>query len=238
MRRVLRSPTDPRRCTAARSRRTASGGASGPGTGLGRARTCTSSGREVWWDSVRHRGSSRGGVRNVVSSALVARSSDGRTRSPHAPWNSSGRRVRSTGVSDADEYASLSPLSSGSAGAGSPGSTYRDAHALLVEREPAAALEIIEPALDVSPADRGLRSLRAWAFLMRAQLERAESELTRLVEDDPSDAWARHALGRSLERQSRQAEALPHLRLAEAMTGDAVHGAAVRRVEAAVKAGA
>ncbi len=52
-----------------------------------------------------------------------------------------------------------------------------------------------------------------------------------LVEDDPSDAWAQHALGRALERQSRHREALPHLRLAAAMSGDVEHELAVLRVE-------
>ena len=59
----------------------------------------------------------------------------------------------------------------------------------------------------------------------------AEAELRWLVAADPSDAWARHALGRSLERQSRYADALPHLRLAAAMTGDPEHETAVLRVE-------
>jgi hypothetical protein len=48
--------------------------------------------------------------------------------------------------------------------------------------------------------------------------------------------WARHALGRALERQSRDAEALPHLRLAAAMSGDPVHSAAADRVAARVTA--
>ena len=52
-----------------------------------------------------------------------------------------------------------------------------------------------------------------------------------LVEERPADDWARHALGRSLERQSRLAEALPHLRLAAAMSGDPEHELAVLRVE-------
>jgi Flp pilus assembly protein TadD len=73
--------------------------------------------------------------------------------------------------------------------------------------------------------------LRAWAYLIRVQLGKAEEELRALVEDDPSDVWARHALGRALERQSRQAEALPHLRLAAVMSGDPVHVTAVSRVE-------
>ena len=113
-----------------------------------------------------------------------------------------------------------------------PESAYRVAYDLLARRAPAEALEVLEPALAEDPGNTGLRSLRAWAFLIRVQLKRAEEELESLVADDPSDVWARHALGRALERQSRHAEALPHLRLAAVMSGDPVHAAAVSRVEA------
>src|SRR5688500_11854193 len=97
---------------------------------------------------------------------------------------------------------------------GGPESAYRVAHDLLVRRAPVEALAVLDPALDQDPRNTGLRSLRAWAYLIRVQLGRAEEELRSLVADDPSDVWARHALGRALERQSRHAEALPHLRLA------------------------
>lgn len=112
-----------------------------------------------------------------------------------------------------------------------PASAYGVAFDLLSRREPKAALEVLDPALDIEPANTGLRSLRAWAYLMRAQLQKAEAELRVLVEDNPDDDWARHALGRALERQSRYADALPHLRLAAAMSGDPEHEAAVLRVE-------
>jgi tetratricopeptide (TPR) repeat protein len=110
-------------------------------------------------------------------------------------------------------------------------SAYRVAYDLLSRRAAAEALEVIEPALEAEPGNTGLRVLRAWAFLIRVQLERAEGELIRLAEERPDDDWVRFALGRSLERQSRYAEALPHLRLAAAMSGDPEHELAVLRVE-------
>lgn len=112
-----------------------------------------------------------------------------------------------------------------------PAAAYRTAHDLLARRAPVEALEVLEPALAEDPRNTGLRSLRAWAYLLRAQLGKAEEELRSLVEDTPDDVWARHALGRVLERQNRLSEALPQLRLAAVMSDDADHHAAVRRVE-------
>src|SRR3954468_20208962 len=88
-------------------------------------------------------------------------------------------------------------------GQAAPESAFRTAFDLLARRAPKEALEVLEPALEQEPGNTGLRTLRAWAYLMRAQLQRAESELTRLVEENPTDDWAQHALGRCLERQSR-----------------------------------
>lgn len=112
-----------------------------------------------------------------------------------------------------------------------PESAYRTAHDLLARRFPREALEVLEPALTAEPTSTGLRQLRAWAYLLRAQLRKAETELRTLVEDDPADVWSRHALGRALERQSKYTEALPHLRLAAVMSDEYDHHAAVYRVE-------
>ena len=110
-----------------------------------------------------------------------------------------------------------------------PESAYRTAYDLLAQRSPVEALEVVEPALEQDPRNTGLRSLRA--FMMRAQLHKAEAELRGLVEDTPDDLWSRHALGRVLERQSRLQEALPHLRLAAVMSGDVEREVDALRVE-------
>ncbi|SEQ79368.1 tetratricopeptide repeat protein [Microlunatus flavus] len=112
-----------------------------------------------------------------------------------------------------------------------PESAYQSAYDLLARRAPEQALALVEKALEEDPRNTGLRSLRAWAFLMRAQLQKAETELVGLVEETPDDVWARHALGRVLERQSRLREALPHLKLAAVMSGDIEHELDVLRVE-------
>ena len=112
-----------------------------------------------------------------------------------------------------------------------PESAYRVAHDLLTRRAASQALDVLEPALEQDPGNTGLRVMRAWAYLIRVQLQKAEAELRTLVEENPDDVWSRHALGRALERQSRLKEALPHLRLAYAMSGDLDHELAVLRVE-------
>jgi tetratricopeptide (TPR) repeat protein len=112
-----------------------------------------------------------------------------------------------------------------------PADAYRQAWQLLAEREPRRAIALLDPAVDAEPASASLRTLRAWAYFQSAQLQRAEGDLLLLVEQCPTDVWARFALGRVLERQSRYAAALPHLRLAAVMSGSTEHEAAVLRVE-------
>ncbi|CAM3223510.1 tetratricopeptide repeat protein [Nocardioides dubius] len=112
-----------------------------------------------------------------------------------------------------------------------PASAYRVAFDLLSRREVVQALEVLEPALELEPENHGLRTLRAWAWFIRVQLDKARVELEALVEADPTDAWVRFMLGRTLERQSKYDEALPHLRLAAVMSGDPEHELSVLRVE-------
>ncbi|WP_170225103.1 tetratricopeptide repeat protein [Nocardioides albertanoniae] len=109
-------------------------------------------------------------------------------------------------------------------------SAYRTAHDLLSRRFPVEALELLEPALAEDPDNIGLRTMRAWAYMLRAQLTKAETELRWLVGQDPSDAWSQHSLGRVLERQDRLEDALGPLRLAAVMSDDYDHQAAVYRV--------
>jgi predicted Zn-dependent protease len=112
-----------------------------------------------------------------------------------------------------------------------PAEAYRVAWQLLEDRSPKQAIEILDPAIEQEPDSSSLRTLRAWAYFQRAQLLRAEAELRLLVDECPTDVWARFALGRTLERQSKYGDALPHLRLAAVMSGDPEHEAGALRVE-------
>jgi tetratricopeptide (TPR) repeat protein len=123
------------------------------------------------------------------------------------------------------------PFEQGPARTNHPADVYREAWRLLEERIPQPAIEILDPAIELEPASTSLRTLRAWAYFQSAQLAKAEKELDLLVEECPSDVWARFALARVLERQSRYDAALPHMRLAAVMSGDPEHEAGVLRVE-------
>ena len=112
-----------------------------------------------------------------------------------------------------------------------PADAYHRAWELLEARDPRGAIALLDPAIESEPESTGLRTLRAWAYFQSAQLRSAEAELTALVEECPTDLWARYALGRVLERQSKFNDALPHMRLAAVMSGDPEHEAGLLRVE-------
>ena len=112
-----------------------------------------------------------------------------------------------------------------------PADAYHEAWRLLANKAPQPAIEILDRAIDEEPAATSLRTLRAWAYFQSAQLAKAEAELQLLVDECPSDVWARFALGRVLEGQSRYDDALPHMRLAAVMSVGPEHEAGVLRVE-------
>lgn len=114
-------------------------------------------------------------------------------------------------------------------------SRFRLAEHYLDGGDPLQALRLLD-AIDAEQARQtAVRLLRARALYHSAQLGRAREELTALVAEHPADTYARFLLGRTLERQSRPAEALPHYRLAAAMSGDPDH--ARRRDDVAARVG-
>ncbi|MGW0810263.1 DsbA family protein [Nonomuraea sp. NPDC002799] len=96
----------------------------------------------------------------------------------------------------------------------------RWAESLLDQRDPLGALTLLRPLLAEHGGDRGVRTLAARAYFASAQLNRARTALESLVAQSPDDSYARHLLGRTLQRQGRQQEAASHLTLAATMTPD------------------
>jgi Flp pilus assembly protein TadD len=112
---------------------------------------------------------------------------------------------------------------------------YRRATMFFEAGDPIGAARLLEPIVEAEPDNSGVRQLLARAYFQSAQLSRAEAELRVLIERAPDDHYAHHVLGRTLERQGRNAEALSHLRIAQAMRSDIPdYSSAVSRVSAKV----
>jgi predicted Zn-dependent protease len=112
---------------------------------------------------------------------------------------------------------------------------YNRAMLFLDAGDPVEAARILQPVLAAEPGNAEVRTQLARAYFNSAQLRRAEEQARWLVDRDPSDHYAHFLLGRALERQSRPADALPHLRMAEAMRPCDDYSAAVRRVRDRVR---
>ncbi|OLF11234.1 hypothetical protein BLA60_13760 [Actinophytocola xinjiangensis] len=94
---------------------------------------------------------------------------------------------------------------------------FRRAEALVAQRRPLDALVALAPVLDAEPDKSSVHLLAGRAYLGSAQLRRAEAAFLRVLELDPTDHYARFALGKALQRQGRITEAQTQLRLAVAM---------------------
>jgi predicted Zn-dependent protease len=96
-------------------------------------------------------------------------------------------------------------------------SDYLRADLFLAMGQPIEAAKVLEGVLAAEPDNQAALELLARSYFGSAQLTRAEEALVRLVELAPANAWARRALARTLERQSRPADAAVHHRVADAL---------------------
>ena len=99
-------------------------------------------------------------------------------------------------------------------------SEYLRADLFLVVGQPTEAARILQSVIDAEPANQAALELLARAYFGSAQLVRAEQTLTQLVALAPANGWARRALARTLERQSRAEDAAVHHRVADALGAD------------------
>jgi predicted Zn-dependent protease len=95
--------------------------------------------------------------------------------------------------------------------------SFRRAEMLIARSRPLDALQALGPVLESQPNDVSVQLLAGRAYLNSAQLRRAEDAFTRVLSQDPSDHYARFALGKALQRQGRLDEAHTQLKIAAAM---------------------
>ena len=103
---------------------------------------------------------------------------------------------------------------------GTPAERWERAQLFFDAKDYAGAARVLGKLVEEVPEQTGPRLLLARAYYHSAQLRRAETELRVIVERDPVEQYARLMLGRTLQRQGRDEEAEPHMRLASALTGD------------------
>jgi len=96
-------------------------------------------------------------------------------------------------------------------------SEYLRADLFLAMGQPVEAARILAPVVEAEPTNEAALELLVRAYFGSAQLTRAEEALLRLVDLAPANGWARRALARTLERQSRGDEASSHHRMADAL---------------------
>ncbi|MGY1621295.1 tetratricopeptide repeat protein [Geodermatophilus sp. SYSU D00965] len=96
-------------------------------------------------------------------------------------------------------------------------SEFLRADLFLAMGQPIEAAKVLTAVVEAEPGNEAALELLARAYFGSAQLGRAETTLTRLVELAPANGWARRALARTLERQSRSDEAVAHHRVADAL---------------------
>jgi Flp pilus assembly protein TadD len=96
-------------------------------------------------------------------------------------------------------------------------SEFLRADLFLAVGRPTEAARLLERVVEAEPTNEAALELLARSYFGSAQLGRSETTLTRLVELAPTNGWARRALARTLERQSRTDEAAVHHRMADAL---------------------
>ncbi|GAA2941413.1 MULTISPECIES: tetratricopeptide repeat protein [Streptomyces] len=103
---------------------------------------------------------------------------------------------------------------------GTPADRWDRAKLFFEAKEYVTAARILGGLVEEMPEQVAPRLLLARAHYHAARLIKAEDELREVLERDPVEHYARLMLGRTLERQGRQAEAATHLRLAAALAGE------------------
>lgn len=111
---------------------------------------------------------------------------------------------------------------------------FRAGQELLDSRNPRDAVRLLRRVVDADPRNPAAWELLGRAHFAAAQLSPAEFAFRRLVELEPTSAWAHTALGLSLDRQSRHVEGAAFHRMAAAMGTDPRDAKRVELVDTSV----
>jgi Flp pilus assembly protein TadD len=96
----------------------------------------------------------------------------------------------------------------------------------------AQATVSLEKAKRLEPGKASIREALGIAYFRLRRWEEAEAEFRAVLDLSPTDTYAHYALGRTLEKQGRAAEANGHYKLASTMEpGSAQYAARVRELE-------
>jgi Flp pilus assembly protein TadD len=111
---------------------------------------------------------------------------------------------------------------------------FQRGEALLHARHHAQAAIVLERAARLEPGKMSILEALGRAYFNSGQPELARAAFGELLEIDPSAHYARYALGMSLKRLGRVAEARTNLKLAVALSpGTALYRQALARLPAA-----
>jgi Flp pilus assembly protein TadD len=90
----------------------------------------------------------------------------------------------------------------------------------------AQATVALEKAKKLEPHKASIREALGIAYFRIHRWSEAEAEFRAILELSPTDDYAHYALGRTLEKQGREAEANGHYKLASSLRPDSEHYAA------------
>ena len=96
-------------------------------------------------------------------------------------------------------------------------SLYQQGRAQLKKGMAAQATVALEKAKKREPEKASIREALGIAYFRISRWDAAEAEFRAVLELSPTDHYAHYALGRTLEKQGREAEANGHYKLASSM---------------------
>jgi Flp pilus assembly protein TadD len=103
---------------------------------------------------------------------------------------------------------------------------YQEGRRRLKEGLTAQATVPLEKAKRLEPGKASIREALGIAYFRIRRWHEAEAEFRAVLELSPTDHYAHYALGRTLEKQGREAEANGHYKLASSMQPASRHYAA------------